>query len=139
MTMVRRFDGDAGPSAESICVGIWITWCTVLAGDLDLGEADGGGRRAGARVVRGAVEGDAQSVERARRERERLPRRERATRAVRSKRIGCLPSKVSVTGETQRDRSPRWGWTSVMWSVVTGVAELRLPPLARTGWARRCP
>ena len=36
---------------------------------------------------------------------------------------GSLPSKVSVTHETQRERSPRWGCTSVMWSVVTGLAN----------------
>ena len=36
---------------------------------------------------------------------------------------GSLPSKVSVTADTQRERSPRWGWTSVMWSVVTGLAN----------------
>ena len=34
-----------------------------------------------------------------------------------------MPSKVRVTPETQRERSPRWGWTRVMWSVVTGLAN----------------
>ncbi len=34
-----------------------------------------------------------------------------------------MPSKVSVTFETHRERSPRWGWTRVMWSVVTGLAN----------------
>ncbi len=37
--------------------------------------------------------------------------------------MGSLPSNVSVTSETQRERSPRCGCTTVMWSVVTGLVN----------------
>ena len=36
---------------------------------------------------------------------------------------GSFPSKVSVTLDTQRARSPRCGCTRVMWLVVTGLAN----------------
>ena len=136
--MVRRSAADGGAEGGEHLARHLNDLAHRLARDLDLGEADRRRGRAAARVelvvpsrvIRKVWNVRVGNVQ-------RLSRRGVGRRRQVRNASGCLPSKVSVTAETQRDRSPRWGCTSVMWSAVTGMTELRLPPLAgRVGQER---
>ena len=78
----------------------------LLARDLDLGEADGGGRRTAARLSLVVLSIVTRSVWNVREGNVSVWPLVTCDAGVSSYRIGSLPSKVSVTAETQRERSP---------------------------------
>ena len=120
--MLRRFDCEAAPSDVSICVGIWITWCTVTPGisisEKPTAEADNGGALLS--VVPSRVTRSVWNV--------------RVGKvsvwpdvSVRRRRQVVADRVLAVEGQRHRrdppGRSPRCGCTTVMWFVVTGVVS----------------
>ena len=113
MTTVSRSAAEAVPRLVSICVGICTTWCTCWPG-ISISEkptADAAGGGAVLFVVESIV---TRKVWKVRAGKVSVCPEVTCDEAFSSTVTGSLPSNVSVTFDTQRERSPRWGCTSVM-------------------------